>query len=98
MANRELKNFDEMENTLQERSNLPNCYSDISLQRPQSWISSCWENHDTCNNGGTLTSAKERKLPTRLLDIGSRDQFPRIRITSTTDLPTTTDYLTLSHC
>jgi hypothetical protein len=85
-----------MENILSRHFNLPNSYSDISLQRLHSWISSCRENHDTCNTGGTLTSFKERKLPTRLLDIGSEAQFPRLRIKSTIDLPTSTDYLTLS--
>jgi hypothetical protein len=87
-----------MENILSRHFNLSNSYSDISSTVAfMDLVLSGEPRHlHSCNTGGTLTSSKERKLPTRLLDIGSEAQLPRLRIKSTIDLPTTTDYLTLS--
>ena len=64
----------------------------ISLWLARKWIRQCVENHDTCK-----APSLERRLPTRLVDLGS-EAVIRPRLCLGRSLPIETQYATLSHC
>lgn len=69
-----------------------NC-SQSTIDLAKSWISECKSTHRECQRNWSDLSETGRKLPTRLVDVGSKDS--KIRVLRTTELPT---HLWQRHC
>ena len=70
--------------------------SDIKLlvdQKIKPWIKRCQQNHKLCNPA----SSSSKKLSTGVIDIGRRNQNPRLCVPAE-DGETSTRYLALSYC
>lgn len=66
--------------------------SDATFATIEWWLSDCSTNHKLCSIG-----QDEYDLPMRLVDVGHNDKTkPRICLSK--DLPSATQYMTLSHC
>lgn len=75
-----------------------NPHSEECIQKLATWIKDCVQNHRHCR---PLVVSDEYFLPTRLLDVGSREsEFDSIRLILTSQLHSETNakYLALSHC
>ncbi|KAG4432456.1 hypothetical protein IFR05_012071 [Cadophora sp. M221] len=68
-----------------------------SLHQIKTWLGTCCEEHSTCRDSWTLTS-KERRMPTRLLEITKSAGQWRVRVIDSTEAEMDAAYVTLSHC
>lgn len=78
-------------------SNLPSpssSYSTSAWEVALSWIINCVVNHTSCSQTN-LRSA--RKLPSRLIAVGGKDDFSDVRLCETTEFELDWQYVTLSH-
>ncbi|KAH8596043.1 heterokaryon incompatibility protein-domain-containing protein, partial [Bisporella sp. PMI_857] len=85
-----------MYNLIRGRLSRPETFPEPYLAEIFRWTESCIGNHEACSNHSKYTSA-HRRLPTRILDVGSNhnEQFIRLRTTESMDIDI--PYVTLSH-
>lgn len=57
------------------------------------WLQHCANNHKECRS----LHSEERRLPTRLIDLGRENKYVRPRLCHSDRLPRDTKYMTLSH-
>lgn len=63
------------------------------------WVNQCMTSHASCTKfSSRQVSPTDRWLPTRLLDLGQSEHDSNIRLVESKDLPSNTEYATLSHC
>lgn len=77
--------------------NLPSPLSSFSLSAWEvalSWIINCVVNHKSC---GQTNLRSARKLPSRLIAVGEKDDFSDIRLCETIEFEVGWQYVTLSH-
>ncbi|TVY82098.1 hypothetical protein LSUE1_G005835 [Lachnellula suecica] len=67
--------------------------SEQSWTLAKSWIEVCAKSHTTCH-----VSLSERRLPTRLVNVGGGENFTGPRLVLTDGMELSTPYLSLSHC
>lgn len=67
----------------------------ISIQIIQSWINRCTSSHTYCRGGYIERSGHSFA---RILDVGSFEDAPQVRLRLAKDLPESIRYTTLSHC
>ena len=73
-----------------------NC-SDTSIAQITEWMGHCITSHNQCLEVQTVAATRD-VLPKRLLDISSAARSGLLRLVSTTTMPQSTLYVTLSHC
>jgi Heterokaryon incompatibility protein (HET) len=68
-----------------------------SLDQIRAWLQECLLSHGPCNDSHT-DKLPNRKLPSRLIDGGSSEEQPLIRLVDSSHLSSKTQYIALSHC
>ncbi|RDW57119.1 hypothetical protein BP6252_13865 [Coleophoma cylindrospora] len=75
----------------------PSMDNSVSWETVKAWVAECKSQHSSCQEErANLRPA--RQLPSRLIDVGVRDDFSDIRLCHTADLQQDCQWMTLSHC
>lgn len=74
----------------------PSSDCQASYELARQWIFTCEGTHRNCNALRRIQT--QRKLPTRLVDLGDDRNYRKPRLCITEGLPLDTAYITLSHC
>ncbi|KAH9213253.1 heterokaryon incompatibility protein-domain-containing protein, partial [Leptodontidium sp. 2 PMI_412] len=90
-------NVREKNNIMARRNNKSHTISQESLHQIKAWQGACCKDHSTCRDSWTLTS-KERRMPTRLLEIIQLAEEWQVRVIDGTEAEVDATYMTLSHC